>query len=85
MENILNGLDELKANGIGLSIHDLIQILQKVDSSDTLESIEGIYDDDMTKNRQYYLDLHPYEIYFSETEQRWRTQVADATKKIRSP
>ena len=81
MENILYGLDELKANGIGLSLHDLIQILQKVDSSDTLESIEGIYVDDMRKNRQYYLDLHPYEIYFSVTEQRWRTQVADTTKK----
>lgn len=40
MENILCGLDELKANGMSLSIHNLIQILQKIDSSNTLKAIE---------------------------------------------
>lgn len=81
MEKISEGFDILKAQGNGLSITDVITILQKVDNSDTLNSIEGISDDEMKKDRKYYLSLHPYEIYFSETEQRWRTQIPDATKK----
>lgn len=81
MEKILEGFDTIKANNNGLSVLDVIHILQKIDNSDTLETIEGISDDEMKKDRQYYLDLHPYEIYFSETEQRWRTQIADTTKK----
>jgi len=81
MEKISEGFDILKAQGNGLSITDVITILQKVDNSDTLNSIEGISDDEMKKDRQYYLSLHPYEIYFSETEQRWRTQIPDVTKK----
>lgn len=81
MEKISEGFDILKAQGNGLSITDVITILQKVDNSDTLNSIEGISDDEMKKDKKYYLSLHPYEIYFSETEQRWRTQNPDATKK----
>lgn len=81
MEKISEGFDILKAQGNGLSITDVITILQKVDNSDTLNSIEGISDDEMKKDKKYYLSLHPYEIYFSETEQRWRTQIPDATKK----
>ena len=81
MEKISEGFDILKAQGNGLSITDVITILQKVDNSDTLNSIEGISDDEMKKDKKYYLSLHPYEIYFSEAEQRWRTQIADATKK----
>ena len=81
MEKISEGFDILKAQGNGLSLTDVITILQKVDNSDTLNSIEGISDDEMKKDKKYYLSLHPYEIYFSETEQRWRTQIPDATKK----
>ena len=67
MEKISEGFDILKAQGNGLSITDVITILQKVDNSDTLNSIEGISDDEMKKDKKYYLSLHPYEIYFSET------------------
>lgn len=81
MEKISEGFDILKAQGNGLSITDVITILQKVDNSDTSNSIEGISDDEMKKDKKYYLSLHPYEIYFSETKQKWRTQIPDATKK----
>ena len=81
MDKILDGFEILKAENMGLSVIDVINILQKVDNSDTLKTIEGISEDKMKKDRQYYLDMHPYEIYFSEKEQRWRTQIADESKK----
>ena len=81
MDKILDGFEILKSENMGLSVNDVINILQKVDNSDTLKTIEGISEDKMKKDRQYYLDIHPYEIYFSETEGRWRTQIADASKK----
>ena len=77
MDKILDGFEILKAENMGLSVNDVINILQKVDNFDTLKTIEGISEDKMKKDRQYYLDMHPYEIYFSEKEQRWRTQIAD--------
>ena len=70
MDKILDGFEILKAENMGLSVNDVINILQKVDNFDTLKTIEGISEDKMKKDRQYYLDMHPYEIYFSEKEQR---------------
>ena len=58
---------------------ELELLLQKLKSSDNLQLIEGLYDEMM--NRQKYLQMHPYKIYFSETEQRWRTELPDPTKK----
>lgn len=81
MDKILDGFEILKAENMGLSVNDVINIFQKVDNSDRLKTIEGISEDKMKKDRQYYLDMHPYEIYFSEEEQRRRTQIADESKK----
>ena len=58
---------------------DFICHLQKLIASGNLELIEGLCND-MT-NRQKYLAMHPYKIYFSETENRWRTELPDKTKK----
>lgn len=58
---------------------ELELLLQKLKSSDNLQLIEGLYDEMM--NRQKYLQMHPYKVYFSETEQRWRTELPDPTKK----
>ena len=59
MEKISEGFDILKAQGNGLSITDVITILQKVDNSDTLNSIEGISDDEMKKKRTILLIFTP--------------------------
>ena len=59
MEKISEGFDILKAQGNSLSITDVITILQKVDNSDTLNSIEGISDDEMKKKRTILLIFTP--------------------------
>ena len=42
MDKILDGFEILKAENMGLSVNDVINILQKVDNFDTLKTIEGI-------------------------------------------
>ena len=64
MDKILDGFEILKTENMGLSVNDLINILQKVDNSDTLKTIEGMSEDKIKKERQYNLNMHPCEIYF---------------------
>ncbi len=52
MEKLLESFDRLKPNNNGLSVLDVIHILQNVDNSDTLETIEGISDDEMKKENR---------------------------------
>lgn len=49
MDKILDGFEILKAENMGLSVNDVINILQNVDNSDTLKTIEGISEDKKKK------------------------------------
>lgn len=56
--------------------------LKELAGSGNLNLIEGLKSDDiMNDNRQKYLDMHPYKIYFSEKENRWRSILPDSNKK----
>ena len=51
MDKILDGFEILKAEKMCLLVNVVINILQKVDNSDTLKTIENISEDKMKKDR----------------------------------
>ena len=59
MDKILDGFEILKAENMGLSVNDVINILQKVDNSDTLKTIEGISEDKIKKRQTVLLRYAP--------------------------
>ena len=76
-----------------INIHDALQILSTIKGlSDyqalteleklaNLKSMQDVLDDIEDMNREYYLKRHPYQIYYSESDKRWRTYLPDSTKK----
>lgn len=41
----------------------------------TLNNIENVLDDIVKMEKEYYLEQHPYKIYYSESDKRWRTYL----------
>lgn len=43
--------------------------------------MQDVLNDIENMNREYYLKKHSYQIYYSESDKRWRTYLPDSTKK----
>lgn len=46
-----------------------------------LNEIDDVLDDILTMEKEYYLEQHPYKIYYSESDKRWRTYLPLANGK----
>lgn len=46
-----------------------------------LNTIDDVLDDILTMEKEYYLEQHPYKIYYSESDKRWRTYLPLANGK----
>ena len=78
---------------MSINIHDALQILSTIkglsdyqaltelENLANLKPMQDVLNDIEDMNREYYLKRHPYQIYYSESDKRWRTYLPDSTKK----
>ena len=76
-----------------INIHDALQILTSIkglteyqaltelENLANLKPMQDVLNDIENMNREYYLKKHSYQIYYSESDKRWRTYLPDSTKK----
>lgn len=56
------------------------EALNYIEKEAIIKGIEEVLNDIENMKKEYYLDKHPYKIYFSENENAWRTYLPDETK-----
>ena len=78
---------------MSINIHDALRILSTIkglsdyqaltelENLATLKPMQDVLNDIEDMNKEYYLKRHPYQIYYSESDKRWRTYLPDSTKK----